>query len=251
MPPGRGPPSSPALHAAGPPDAAALLVERGALPVARLVAIGAEAPSDAVRVGAWLFDPAAVSAWQSVLAAAVAGARPVAGIEPGIPLDGVRAALRGCEPPLPAEVPDDALAGALVRPPLAVRAGRVVDTRQAQDLPAPVAAAVRALADELGPDPFAAPPADRLAALGLGRRELAAAERAGAVLRVADGVVLLPDAVDRARAVLAVLPQPFTTSEARQALGTSRRVAIPLLEMLDRRRVTTRLPDDRRTVQRP
>ncbi len=239
------------LHAAGPPHAAALLVERGALPVARLVAIGAEAPSDAVRVGAWLFDPAAVSAWQSVLAAAVAGARPVAGIEPGIALDGVRAALRGCEPPLPAEVPDDALAGALVRPPLAVRAGRVVDTRQAQDLPAPVAAAVRALADELGPDPFAAPPADRLAALGLGRRELAAAERAGAVLRVADGVVLLPDAVDRARAVLAVLPQPFTTSEARQALGTSRRVAIPLLEMLDRRRVTTRLPDDRRTVQRP
>jgi len=214
-------------------------------------AIGAEAPSDAVRVGAWLFDPAVVSAWQSVLAAAVAAARPVAGIEPGIPLDGVRAALRGCEPPLPAEVPDDALAGALVRPPLAVRAGRVVDTRQAQDLPAPVAAAVRALADELGPDPFAAPPADRLAALGLGRRELAAAERAGAVLRVADGVVLLPDAVDRARAVLAVLPQPFTTSEARQALGTSRRVAIPLLEMLDRRHVTTRLPDDRRTVQRP
>ena len=32
--------------------------------------------------------------------------------------------------------------------------------------------------------------------------------------------------------VLAALPQPFTTSEARQALGTTRRVAIPLLEHL-------------------
>jgi selenocysteine-specific elongation factor len=71
------------------------------------------------------------------------------------------------------------------------------------------------------------------------------------VLRVADGVVLLPDALDRAAAVLAALPQPFTTSEARQALRTSRRVAIPLLELLDRHRVTTRLPDDRRTVVRP
>ena len=153
--------------------------------------------------------------------------------------------------PLPAEVPDGVLAGALVRPPLAVRAGRVVDTRQAPDLPGPVAAAVRALAEELVADPFAAPPADRLAALGLGRRELAAAERAGAVLRVSEGVVLLPDAVDRAAAVLATLPQPFTTSAARQALGTSRRVAIPLLELLDRRRLTRRLTDDRRVVQRP
>ena len=31
------------------------------------------------------------------------------------------------------------------------------------------------------------------------------------------------------------LPQPFTLSEARQALGTTRRVAVPLLEHLDRR----------------
>jgi selenocysteine-specific elongation factor len=65
---------------------------------------------------------------------------------------------------------------------------------------------------------------------------------------VAEGVVLLPDAVERAATVLGALPQPFTTSEARQALGTSRRVVIPLLELLDRRRVTARLPDDRRAV---
>jgi selenocysteine-specific elongation factor len=51
--------------------------------------------------------------------------------------------------------------------------------------------------------------------------------------------------------VLATLPQPFTLSEARQALRTSRRVAVPLLELLDRRRLTRRLPDDRRTVADP
>ena len=39
---------------------------------------------------------------------------------------------------------------------------------------------------------------------------------------------------------LRTLPQPFTVSEARRALGTTRRVAVPLLEQLDARRVTRR-----------
>ena len=43
--------------------------------------------------------------------------------------------------------------------------------------------------------------------------------------------------------------QPFTTAEARQALGTTRRVAIPLLEYLDRSGITQRLPDDRRRLR--
>ena len=47
-------------------------------------------------------------------------------------------------------------------------------------------------------------------------------------------IVLAPDAEAQAARILARLPQPFTTAEARQALGTTRRVAIPLLEYLDR-----------------
>jgi selenocysteine-specific elongation factor len=50
--------------------------------------------------------------------------------------------------------------------------------------------------------------------------------------------------------VLATLPQPFTLSAARQALSTTRRVAVPLLQLLDSRGVTWRLPDDRRTLVR-
>jgi selenocysteine-specific elongation factor len=50
--------------------------------------------------------------------------------------------------------------------------------------------------------------------------------------------------------VLAALPQPFSTSEARQALGTTRRVAVPLLELLDRRGWTRRLDGTRREVVR-
>ena len=76
-------------------------------------------------------------------------------------------------------------------------------------------------------EPFHAPESKELAALRLGARELAAAERAGRVLRLRDGVVLLPTAPALAMWALASLDQPFTTSQARQTLGTTRRVAIP------------------------
>jgi len=62
-------------------------------------------------------------------------------------------------------------------------------------------------------------------------------------------VVLAPGADSAAAHVLGELPQPFTTSQARQALHTSRRVAIPLLEYLDRARVTERLPGDLRRLR--
>jgi selenocysteine-specific elongation factor len=70
------------------------------------------------------------------------------------------------------------------------------------------------------------------------------------VLRPAPGIVLPAGAAETAATWLAGLPQPFTTSEARVRLGTTRRVVLPLLEHLDRRGLTRRLPDDRRTVTR-
>ena len=64
-----------------------------------------------------------------------------------------------------------------------------------------------------------------------------------------DQIVLAPGAGAEAALALARLPQPFTAAEARQALGTTRRVAIPLLEYLDRAGITRRLPDDRRRLR--
>ena len=74
-------------------------------------------------------------------------------------------------------------------------------------------------------------------------------QRAGLLLRVSDQVVLGPDAAVRAARILARLPQPFAAAQARQALGTTRRVAIPLLEYLDAADTTERLPDDRRRLR--
>jgi selenocysteine-specific elongation factor len=149
-------------------------------------------------------------------------------------------------------LPDAALVEALVPAAgLVAEGGRLHQPGPATPaLPAALERAVRAVADDLATAPFQAPDAARLSALGLGRREIAAAVRAGRLLAVTDTLVLLPDAAARAAEVLAALPQPFTASEARQALDTSRRVALPLLDLLDREGVTERLPDDRRRLRR-
>lgn len=87
-----------------------------------------------------------------------------------------------------------------------------------------------------------------LASWGIGPREIAAAERLGRLVRISDDVALLPSGPAEAVAVLRNLPQPFTTSEARQALGATRRVAIPLLEYLDERGSTRRVSATHREV---
>ena len=94
-------------------------------------------------------------------------------------------------------------------------------------------------------DPFATPEQPELNALGLATPVLAAA-KAGLLLRLASGVVLLPEAEAVCR--LRALSQPFTLSQARQVLGTTRRVAVPLLEHLDAVGQTRRLDGVSRSI---
>ena len=128
-------------------------------------------------------------------------------------------------------------------PALVDRLGRATEA-----LPEAVERGLRVVRRQLADAPFRAPEADQLQALGLGRRELAAAVRAGRLVQLADGVVLGPNVLDAAVEVLAQLPGSFTVSEARRALDTTRRVAVPLLEELDRTGRTRQLPDSRREV---
>ncbi|HEU4362165.1 MAG TPA: selenocysteine-specific translation elongation factor [Mycobacterium sp.] len=114
----------------------------------------------------------------------------------------------------------------------------------------PAEAGVGELEARLRAEPFHAPEADDLAALHLGIRELAAAERAGRLLRLTDTVVLLPTAPALAMRELGRLAMPFTASQAKQALGTTRRVAIPLLEHLDARGWTRQIDANHREVVR-
>jgi selenocysteine-specific elongation factor len=142
---------------------------------------------------------------------------------------------------------------ALVRP-LAQAAGLVTEQgrvrpRGAQvQLPEPAMRLLGRWQQRWKEEPFAAPEGVELTAAGLDARHLAAAERAGLIIRLRDGIILSPDAPDEAVRRLAALPQPFTASLARTALGTTRRVAIPLLEHLDAQRRTRRGEDMARTV---
>ena len=227
--------------------------------------------------GDWIVDPVHWRQLRQQLATAVAAHARSDPLALGLPLDAARATLglpdRGLVEALVAwrptgggEEPVELRAGYLLPgrapatdrpepPPASGTAGREKDAvatpTSIASLPASVAAAVQTLLAELAEAPFSAPDSDRLRQLGLDTRAIAAAERAGLVRRLPGNVVLPADAGARAAKVLAELPQPFTTSEARQALKSSRRVVIPLLESLDREGVTRRLPDDRRTMREP
>jgi selenocysteine-specific elongation factor len=224
----------------GAPDAAAELNRRGVVRRAELQAMGVPA-ADLDALGAptagWLLARDAAVERAAALAAALAAHDTADPVDPGLPVEAARRA---------AALPDARLIEPMLRlagrADLAVRDGRV-GTAEKKGTPADLRAALDALRADLRADPFAAPDAGRLAELGLGQRQIASLVRAGELLRVADGVVLLPDADKLAVEVLAGLGPEFTLSEARQALRTSRRVAVPLLELLARTGRTARTPD--------
>ncbi len=254
------------------PAAADLLRRHGLLRASALAAMGVTGGPPAVA-GEWLADPARWAGLRRQLTEAVAAHAKRDPLAIGMPPEAARAALA---------LPDRALIEALARLPAdPVSHARVQlkdgylrvasDDEQtaappgpqqtlgpqepskprepAHSLPPRVVAGVRAVLADLAGAPFMAPEAGRLRDLGLDARAIAAAGRAGLLLRVNEQIVLAPGAEAKAARMLAGLPQPFTTAEARQALETTRRVAIPLLEYLDRAGITQRLPDDRRRLR--
>ena len=226
------------------PGAANLLARHGLMRASALLAMGIREYPRPVS-GEWLADP---DHWRSLshqlgeVLASHAAAEPLSA---GLPIEAARAALG---------LPDRRLVMVLAKPPFQVSSGALQIMKPdgqavGPELPEPVLAAVRVLRADLAAAPFASPDADRLRKLGLDVRGIAAAVRAGELMRISEQVVLAPGADVAAAAVLAKLVQPFTAAQARQALDTTRRTAIPLLEYLDAAGVTERLADDRRILR--
>ena len=230
----------------GRPDLGIEVARRGAVLAADLAALGVPvAPHpDVLAVGGWLVSAGTWQGWAGALGAAVDEHARTAPLEAGLPAEAARRAVG---------VPDLRLVEPLARAAgLEQAAGRVRRPGAARDL-GPAEAGVAEVERRLAADPFAAPEQGELQQLGLGAREVAAAAAAGRLLRLRQHdleVVLLPDGPARAMRVLARLPQPFTLSAARQALGTTRRVAVPLLEHLDGRGWTRRVDGSLREVVR-
>jgi selenocysteine-specific elongation factor len=230
----------------GTPDLEGELSRRGAATVTLLAEIGVAVPeplpSFAVAAGRWLVAAGLWSRWLDGLAAAVGGGAGAGLTDAGVAAADVARAL---------SLPDLSLLAPLLA---AARrfdetGGRVRRRGTPVALRADVLTAVAHLAETLRRRPFQAPEQPQLEALGLGYRELGAAAAAGAILRLPGDVVLLTDAPGIAVRRLTDLPQPFTMSAARQALETSRRVAVPLLEYLDRTRATERVDGNLRRVR--
>ena len=229
-----------------PPTAPDLVRRHRLLRASAAVAMGlSDLPPPAS--GEWLADPAHWQQLRRRLGEAVAAHAARDPLAPGLPVDAARAELG---------LPGRDLVEALAAWPASGGDGGWIEAaggylRSVERLPAPVTSAVQAVLADLADAPFHAPDAERMRELGIDARSAAAADRAGLLRRLPGNILLAPDAPERAARILAGLPQPFTTSDARQALGTTRRVAIPLLEWLDRAGVTRRLPDDRRLMREP
>ncbi|HET6817961.1 MAG TPA: selenocysteine-specific translation elongation factor [Mycobacteriales bacterium] len=205
-----------------------LLEARGEVAVAELLRSGlTDAPTSAREVDGWWVPDTRRQEWLERAAEALA-AGPVE-------LESLRRALgvptAGVLRELLSHVDGVRIEGGLAR--------RADDSR-------PEPPEIVALVDRLDADPLAAPDADELASLDRGA--LRDAARRGRVLHLAGAVYVGPGALELAVSRLRELPSPFSVSDARQALGVSRRVAVPLLEHLDARRRTRRLPDGTRIV---
>ncbi|RKN04509.1 selenocysteine-specific translation elongation factor [Streptomyces radicis] len=246
---GKGAAAARARHLASlahPADTAARLRATGLADRAELAAMGypsgvggreAEVPG-ALVAGPWLIDGGHAARLRAALSDAVEGHAAAHPADPGLPL-----AEAGRRVGLPDGVPPTALAG----DDLVARDGRLYRAADAERLPVPVAAALDVLLAELREAPFHAPTRRRLDELGLSAEALALLVRRGRLERIGP-LHLAPGAAARAAARLGALRGPFTVGACARALGTSRRVALPLLEALDAAGVTRRDAEGRRTV---
>lgn len=200
---------------------------------------------DVRQVGEYYVWGPQAQRWQDRLCEVVTTHARAHPLDPGVPPEEVRRLIGVREP----EVFADCVARALAAGALETRDGRLWPPGVRPELPPALRVAAEQLAARLEREPFRAPEAGELAALGLVGPALAAAERSGLLWRLASDVVLAVGAPARAAATLAGLPAPFTAGQARQAWGTSRRVAIPLLEYLDRTGVTVRIDANLRRLR--
>lgn len=231
--------------ARGEVDPVAEIAVRGAMRTGELRILGADpdrlADPDVHRHGDWLICDASWRAWGDRLRARVEAYAAAHPLHPRMSMAAAASA---------AELPELGLVTPLAKAfGLEVREGFVSPAGVVSDL-GTAEAGVAQLERRLSSNPFAAPERRELAALGLGPGEIAAAVRLGRLLDLGELVVLAPLGPAQAMRILAGLPQPFTTSQARQALGTTRRVVIPLLEMLDKRGWTRRIDAGHREVVR-
>jgi selenocysteine-specific elongation factor len=103
---------------------------------------------------------------------------------------------------------------------------------------------VQRVVDAIASEPTHPPTIPELVSRGIGRDAIDAAARSGLVVRVAPDLLFTPTVIERAEAVVTAAGDAgITVSAFREALGTSRRFALPILSWFDQRGFTRREGD--------
>ncbi|MCA1834522.1 MAG: selenocysteine-specific translation elongation factor [Actinobacteria bacterium] len=228
---------------------ALLVAERGAVRAEDVEPLTGAAPREiprALRAGAWwIGEPLRTRVAVAVRAALETHHREHP-LQEGADLtlarsavsDAIERASRSPDPGLVEALLDDlALAGTVVRTESAIR---LATHRTDQADRSEVDRLVQAIA-EAEPSP---PTIKELLSSGYQRDVIDAAARDGHIVRISPDLVLTAAFVERAEATLRARgAEGITVSAFREAVGTSRKYAVPLLEYFDQRGVTRRQGD--------
>ncbi|MCK1795249.1 SelB C-terminal domain-containing protein [Streptomyces sp. XM4193] len=232
------PPTAPSDAGTGPSDAGTGPSDAGTGPHPSAAGPAPDAEPYVLDAGAYLLDAGFADRAAGALRAEVDRRAAASPGDPGLPIGRARQLL---------DLPDDLPPSSLAGPELVVREGRVYRAADARRLPPQVSAALDRLLRRLADDPFGAPTRRQLGELGLTDAALALLVRRGHLERIGPHHLAV-GATDRAVARLRALEGPFGPGECARALGTSRRVAVPLLEALDAAGRTRRDSEGRRTL---
>ena len=227
-----------------------LVSERGAVLASDVAILTGTRPSGidgAERAGAWWVARRVFDQVGEMLQAELAAFHENLPLDEGLDLPAARAILvRGLQVAgAPREVSlADALLSALSESGRVLREGSTVrlasHTASLAGREEEASRLVRAVADA-EPTP---PTLQELTSAGFAPEVIDAATRAGMLVRVSGDLVMTPGLVAHAEAVVRGSgSNGITVSAFREALGTSRKYALPLLEHLDQRKITLRRGD--------
>jgi selenocysteine-specific elongation factor len=168
-------------------------------------------------------------------------------LEEGVPLPEIReviaAAARAAGGPADPDLADAVLARLRAIGEVARSSGTVRLTSHRVELAGHEAELGRLLNAVSGAREATPPTIKELVATGIPRDLIDAAGRAGVVVRLNDELVVAPELVARATELVEAHPKGITVSALREALQTSRRYAVPLLEWMDATGITRRAGD--------
>jgi len=225
-----------------------LVAERGAITAREVLLLTGKAGADLPRVGDWLIDGSLREAVTRALLGMLEAFHAEHPLLEGAGLSAVRATVAGAlarsaGPTDPGLI--DALLEDLVARGRVVREGstvRLTSHRVTLTGREDVDRLLRVVADGEPTPPTVAD----LVSTGFSREVIDAATRSGALVRVSPDLVMTPELVARAEAIVRGSgPAGITVSAFRERLGTSRKYALPLLEHFDQKGLTRRRGDVR------